>query len=149
MTKYDYFIAGRWRNHKAVREVLSRLRNEGKSAYCFIENAYAGDGIVIDTKPKDVHQMMSQLETVDDWATNATFRKIYENDMNGLKNAKEFILVFPAGLSAHMELGVAFGLGKKCYGIGQPDKYETLYLMLEHIYPDADSFIKRKQKVAA
>lgn len=149
MTKYDYFIAGRWRNHKVIREVLRQIRQKGKTAYCFIENAYAGDGIVIDTKTKNAHDMMTKLETIDDWATNATFRKIYEADMNGLKNSKEFVLVFPAGLSAHMELGVAYGLGKKCYGIGQPDKYETLYLMLEHIYPDVESFVNRKQKVAA
>lgn len=147
--KYDYFIAGRWRNRKAIESVLDKIRQAGKTAYCFIENAYSGDNITIDTSPEaDVDEFMTQLEKVGDWQTNPTFRQIFENDMNGIRESREFILVFPAGLSAHMELGAAYGMKKKCWAIGVTDKYETLYLMLERIFPDAESFIGAKVKQA-
>lgn len=143
--KYDYFIGGRWRNREAVEHVLQSIRDAGKTAYCFIENEYHADGINIDTsKGSNVEAFMQNLETIEDWQTNPTFRKIFENDMNGIREAKETIIVFPAGLSAHMELGAAYGMGKKCYGIGQPDKYETLYLMTDKMYPNIEEFISEK-----
>ncbi|MBI1856931.1 hypothetical protein HY003_02085 [Candidatus Saccharibacteria bacterium] len=142
MNRYDYMIAGRWRNHENIRPLLEGLRKAGKKVYCFLDNAYDGNGVFIDKTGNGVEDFMTKLETTEDWQTNSTFRKIYENDMNGLQESKEFILVFPAGLAAHMELGVAFGGGKKCYGIGEPEKYETLYLMFDKIFPDSKSFLE-------
>lgn len=148
--KYDYFIGGRWRNREAVEHALSSIRGAGKSAYCFIENAYNKDGVIIDTAvDSDVETFMHQLETLEDWQTNPTFRQIFENDMNGIRQSEDVIIIFPAGLSAHMELGAAYGMGKKCYGIGKPEKHETLYLMFDQIYPDIESFVKSKIGVMA
>lgn len=142
MSKYDYIICGRWRNHEMIREVLDSVRNAGKTAYCFVENSYSSDGIEIDANDETrVEEFMRGLETLTDWKTNATFREIFEKDMNGIRDAKEVIIVFPAGLSAHMELGAAYGMGKPCYGIGAPEKNETLYLMFNEIYPDLQSFV--------
>jgi hypothetical protein len=149
MSRYDYFLAGRWRNHENIRQLLDSLRKAGKLVYCFIDNAYESDGIYIDKTGKGVEDFMAKLESVRDWQDNPTFRKIYENDMDGLKNADEFILMFPGGLSSHMELGAAFGMGKKCYGIGEPKKYETLYLMFDEIFQDTESFLKSKVGVHA
>ena len=141
MSKYDYMIAGRWRNHENIRPLLEGLRKAGKKVYCFIDNAYDSDGVYIDKSGKNVEDFMSNLETTKNWQTNPTFRQIYENDMNGIRESTEFIMVFPAGLSAHMELGAAFGMGKKCYGIGNPEKHETLYLMMNKIFPSIESFM--------
>ena len=147
--KYDYFIAGRWRNHQEIRKLIKVLRESNKKVYCFVDNAYNSDGIIIDNNPNaDVENFMSKLESVEDWRNNPTFQKIYENDMNGLRNSETFIVVFPAGLSAHMELGAAYGMGKKCFGIGTPEKNETLYLMFEEIFPNISSFFEAKIGVA-
>jgi len=141
MVKYDYFIGGRWRNHKAIEHVMESVRGAGKTAYCFIENTYDSDGISID-ESSDVEASMQGLEALADWRTNPTFRQIFDNDMNGIRESEEFIIVFPAGKSAHMELGAAYGMGKKCYGIGEIEKNETLYLMMDEIYPDVEAFVK-------
>jgi hypothetical protein len=61
--------------------------------------------------------------------------------MQAQRDSEAFILVFPAGLAAHMELGAAYGMDKKCYAIGSPEKPETLYLMLDGIYDTADAFL--------
>lgn len=140
--KYDYFVAGRWRNRDAINSIVAKLREAGKKVYCFTDNAYEGDGIKFDPSPDaDPEAMISATENLADWQTNPTFRKIFEADMQAQRDAAAFILVFPAGLAAHMELGVAYGLGKPCYAIGDPAKTETLYLTLDEIYSSVDSFL--------
>ncbi len=141
--KYDFFVAGRWRNHEAVRAVADRIKQSGKTAYCFIENSYDGDDLRIDAVNGNPEEYMTASEHLADWQTNSTFREIFENDMNGLKDSESLVLVFPAGFSTHMELGAAYGMGKKCYGIGVPDKAETLYLMFDKIFPSVDEFAEQ------
>jgi hypothetical protein len=93
--------------------------------------------------------MMGAIENLNDWQANPTFRKIFENDIAAERNSEAVIVVFPAGFSAHMELGAAYGMGKKCYGIGKPEKAETLYLMFDEIFPTLEDFIENHVKVAA
>lgn len=145
--KYDYFIAGRWRNHKTIREVAKELRSAGKTVYCFAENEYDGDGISFKNDPQaDGEAMIAATENLKNWQTNPTFQKIFETDMDALRDSKSLILVFPAGLAAHMELGVAYGMGKKCYAIGEPEKPETLYLMIDSIYKTIDEFLDKAEQ---
>ena len=140
--KYDYFVAGRWRNHEAIRTIVDAIRATGKKVYCFIDNEYDAHGVKFGgAASADADAMMSASENLADWQTNPTFREVFETDMQAQRDAKEFILVFPAGLAAHMELGAAYGMDKKCYGIGEIEKAETLYLMFEEIYPDVEDFL--------
>lgn len=145
--KYDYFVAGRWRNHTAIREIVEKLRRAGKAVYCFIESEYDAHGIKFENNPNaDAEAMIAATERLDDWQTNPTFRKIFETDMQAERESEAFILVLPAGLAAHMEFGAAYGMGKKCYGIGEPEKAETLYLMFDDIFPDVDTFLTSVRK---
>lgn len=147
MSKYDYFVAGRWRNHVAIRQVVTELRAAGKKVYCFVESEYDAHGIKFENNLNaDGDAMIAATEHLTDWQTNPTFRKIFETDMQAQRDADAFILVFPAGLAAHMELGAAYGMGKKCYGIGEPEKAETLYLVFDGIYPDTVAFIAAQQE---
>ena len=142
--KYDFIIVGRLRNRDRVNEVKQALRAAGKTVYCFTDNEYDSDGVKIETHDMaDGHKMMEQLEAVEDWQANPTLREIFETDMQGLRDAEKLVLVLPAGLSAHMELGVAYGLGKPCYAIGEPEKVETLYFMFDKIFPDAKSLVEQ------
>jgi hypothetical protein len=38
-----------------------------------------------------------------------------------------------------MEAGASYGMGKKCYAVGVPEKTETLYSIFDEIFPDIDS----------
>jgi hypothetical protein len=141
MTKYDYFIAGRWRNYENVKAALDVVRAAGKTAYCFIENHYTGEKVEFDplaVGEGDIESTMSSLEglSLDD----PMVRKIFENDITGEREAINFVLILPAGISGHIEAGIAYGLGKRCYAIGQPEKTETLYSVFEKIFPDLRSF---------
>lgn len=66
-------------------------------------------------------------------------RKIFTNDIDGERDSDNFLLVLPAGIAGHIEAGVAYGMGKKCYAIGTPQKTETLYCIFEKIFPDLES----------
>ena len=140
-TTYDYIVAGRWRDHAKIRSIVDALKAAGKSVYCFIDNEYDSDGIKQTKTPDEKDLVRNHVEAVEDWQTNPTFRGMFERDMQGIRDARNFIVVLPAGLSAHMELGAAYGMGKRCLAIGTPDKVETLYLMLSAIYPDVQTLL--------
>lgn len=50
-------------------------------------------------------------------------------------------MLLPAGNSAHIEAGTAYGLGKTCILIGKPEKAESLYKIFPTVYPTIDNFI--------
>ncbi|MGE5312771.1 MAG: hypothetical protein ACM3MA_02040 [Acidobacteriota bacterium] len=132
--KYDFFIAGRWRNKDNVKAVLDVVRASGKSAYCFIENTYEGEKVEF-RMDGNADDSMKKTEAMSQ--TDPFIQKIFETDMQAEKNSEHFILVLPAGIAGHVEAGVAYGAGKKCYAIGKPEKTETLYCIFEEIFEDA------------
>lgn len=71
-----------------------------------------------------------------------TVQTIFKHDMEGERNSKNFLLVLPAGKSAHIEAGVAYGLGKKCYAIGEYDVTDSLYLIFDKIFADEKELTK-------
>jgi len=137
MAKYDYFIAGRWRNKDSIKPVLDLVRHNGKSAYCFLENDYTGEVIEL-SMGGDPEDFMARLENLPQ--KHPFIRKIFEIDMRAERDADIFLLVFPAGIAAHIEAGVAYGLGKKCLAIGELEKTETLYNIFQHIFPTVNDF---------
>lgn len=134
MAKYDFFVAGRWRNHEAVCEVLDIIRDSGKTAYCFIENTWEGEKLEFDYK--DVEPTISGLEKLSQ--DDELVKKIFDKDMDGERSADNFLLVLPAGISGHIEAGVAYGLGKPCYAVGKLEKTETLYSIFDKIFTTND-----------
>ncbi|HET9721501.1 MAG TPA: hypothetical protein VFP32_00525 [Candidatus Saccharimonadales bacterium] len=141
--KYDFFACGRWRNHSNIGEVVDKLRAAGKIVYYFAESKYDGYDIHQDLEPADIEDRMKKEEQTEDWQNDALLRKIFEKDMHGLRESEAIVVVFPIGFSGHMELGAAYGMGKKCYGIGQPEKAETLYFMFDQIFPNVDEFVRQ------
>ena len=136
MTKYDFFVAVRWRNREAVKEVLDVIRASGKSAYCFIENLYEGERVEF-SLDGDIETIMQSLELLP--MSDPLVRKIFDIDITAERQSDNFILVLPAGISGHVEAGAAYGMGKKCYAVGEPEKTETLYLIFDEIFPDVET----------
>lgn len=71
---------------------------------------------------------------------------LFNNDLEGEKNSKNLLLVLPAGKAAHIESGIAYGLGKKCYAIGEYENTDTLYNIFETIFSDEielEEFLKK------
>lgn len=136
MSKYDFFIAGRWRNYREVKKVLDTVRANNKTAYCFIENLYKGSKIEF-KQDSNIELIMQKLESLP--INDGFMKKIFDIDMEAQKQSDNFILVLPAGISGHIEAGAAYGMGQKCYAVGIPEKTETLYNIFENFFPNVNS----------
>ena len=138
MAKYNFFIAGRWRNKDNIKPVLDAVRKSGKTAYCFIENAYEGEKLSFNiNSQEDIEASMQASEAMPQ--DDPMIRKIFEADITGERESDNFLLVLPAGIAGHIEAGAAYGMGKKCYAIGQLEKTETLYCIFDKIFPDIEA----------
>jgi hypothetical protein len=136
MSKYDFFIAGRWRNYSEVKKALDSVRAHNKTAYCFIENLYKGSKVEFkqDASIESIMQKLESLPKDDDF-----IKHIFQNDMQAQRDSDNFLLVLPAGISGHVEAGASYGMGKRCYALGIPEKTETLYGIFNEIFPDLES----------
>jgi nucleoside 2-deoxyribosyltransferase len=134
--KTDFMVIGRVRNSESVNLLVSGIEDKGYTCYNFLSKA---------TVPEYAHlsrqKQMEILESHADFWNDPLHKHHYDTDMDGLNNADTVVMLLPAGLAAHMEAGVAYGLGKKLILIGEPEKAETLYLMFSERYSDIESFI--------
>jgi len=132
--KYDYFIAGRWRNREQIQRVTELVRAKGFTAFCFLENDYTE---ILDKLGLDDSAMQSE-HTESLPLEHPLIQEIFKKDIEGQRMSENFLLVLPAGIAGHMESGISYGMGKKCYALGVPEKTETLYAVFEHIFKDED-----------
>jgi len=131
--RYDYFIASRFRNKQAVLELTRLLREKGKTVYCFVEDY---------DEVSTPEEYMQTFENTPDWKNAPVVREMFEKDMTALRNSDTFILLLPAGKSAHVEAGAAYGMGKKCIVIGEQKEAESLYLIFNEFFTSSEEFIK-------
>lgn len=131
MGKYNFFIAGRARNKENILKICDIFDELKLSYYCFLkEESYSSYG----DENQDVEAKQKEFESYD--LKSETVLKIFSKDMEAEKNSDNFLMVLPAGKSGHIEAGVAYGLGKKCYAIGEFDATDSLYNIFEKIFKD-------------
>ena len=137
---YEFFIAGRSRNRDNILRICDLFDKYNISYYCFLKedemNEYGNDTQTAEEKQKEFESLGLKSEIV---------LKIFNNDLNAEKNAKNFLLVLPAGTSGHMEGGIAYGLGKKCYAIGEYEATDSLYNIFDTIFSneeELENFLK-------
>jgi len=139
--KYQYFIASRWRNKDSVLELTKKIREKGKTVYCFIE----GDGTKYKLKDAEKkhapEEFMKKFESIPNWRSDPAVKEIFGVDMNALKQSDALILLLPAGKSAHGEAGIAYGMGKRCIVIGEQKETESFYFIFSEFYASIDDFV--------
>ena len=135
---YEFFIAGRTRNKEKILEICSIFDSLKISYYCFLKNetSHAEAGLDINENPEELMNKFENLKLESD-----TVQTIFKHDMEAEKNSKNFLLVLPAGKSAHIEAGVAYGLGKKCYAIGEYEQTDSLYLIFDKIFKNETELV--------
>jgi len=131
--KYDFFIAGRARNKENILKICDLFDKNSISYYCFLkgENSwgYGNENQTPEEKQKEFEALDLKSDVV---------VQLFNQDLDGEKSSDNFLLVLPAGKAAHIEAGIAFGLGKKCYAIGEYEATDTLYNIFENIFEDED-----------
>lgn len=133
----DYTIISRFRNKQQVEYLVQQLKQRGKTCYNFCDTPADPDNP--DAIPEE---QMRQFEEEQDFFNSPHHQYIFNKDLEGLKNANKVILLLPAGTSAHIEAGIAFGLGKPVILIGKPEKPESLYFIFSERYDTKEDFLK-------
>ncbi|KKU83221.1 MAG: hypothetical protein UY10_C0013G0022 [Microgenomates group bacterium GW2011_GWA2_47_8] len=134
--KYHYFIASRWRNRDNVRLLSKKLREKGFSVYCFIDEEQS-----LNDPNEDPEEEMKKFETIVDWRNNPAVKAMFDGDMNALRDSETLIMLLPAGKSAHMEAGAAYGMGKKCIIVGEQKETESLYFIFNEWHPTIEELL--------
>lgn len=135
--KYEFFIAGRARNKENILRICDIFDKHNISYYCFIKNESDwGYG----NKNQTPEERQREFETLG--LKSDIVLTIFNDDLKGEKSSKNLLLVLPAGKAAHIESGIAYGLGKKCYAIGEYEATDTLYNIFEEIFANEDELDK-------
>ena len=141
-TKYEFFIAGKTRNKENILKICDIFDKYNISYYCFLKNdetinSYGEEGQTEEEKMKAFENLGLKSDIV---------LNIFKQDLDNEKASKNFLLVLPAGKSGHIEAGIAYGMGKKCYAIGEFDATDSLYNIFENIFNDErelEEFLKK------
>ena len=127
--KYEFFIAGRNRNKENILKICDLFDKYNISYYCFLQNenrwGYGNKNQTQEEKQKE----FESLDLKSDIVLN-----LFNQDLEGEKSSRNFLLVLPAGKAAHIESEIEFGIGKKCYAIGEYEATDTLYNIFEEIF---------------
>ncbi|MFO7807077.1 MAG: hypothetical protein R6V40_01485 [Candidatus Moraniibacteriota bacterium] len=133
----DYTIISKFRNKERCEYLIGKLREKGKTCYNFLDKPADPEN-----PEGEVEEQMKAFESTQNFFNDKYFQKLFEEDLDGLKNAREVIMLLPAGNSVHMEAGIAYGLGKKLILIGKPEKPESLYLAFDERYDSIEDFLE-------
>ena len=130
--KYEFFIAGKTRNKDNILKICDIFDKYNISYYCFLKNdetmdSYGEEGQSVEDKMKTFENLGLKSDVV---------LNIFHEDLDNEKVSRNFLLVLPAGKSGHIEAGIAYGMGKKCYAIGEFDATDSLYNIFENIFAD-------------
>ena len=135
--KYNFFIAGRTRNRENILKICRIFDELNIPYYCFLKNEESHKEAGLDVNDKNLADIFDSLDIGDE-----RVKTIFEHDLNGEKNSDNLLLVLPAGNSAHVEAGIAYGLGKKCYAIGEYDTTDSLYLIFVSTQIPLKSYVR-------
>lgn len=97
------------------------------------KNEKSHNEVGLDLNDKQLAEKFEKMDLQSD-----TVKTIFKYDIEGLKSSENLLLVLSAGKSAHIESGVAYGLGKKCYAIGEYDVTDSLYLIFDKIFANEE-----------
>ena len=130
--KYEFFIAGRARNKEEILKICDIFDKYNVSYYCFLKNdetmnSYGNANQSTEEKQQEFESLGLKSPIV---------LNVFNEDLKNEKASKNFLLVLPAGKSGHIEAGVAYGMNKKCFAIGEYDATDSLYNIFDNIFND-------------
>lgn len=140
--EYEFFIAGKMRNKDNILKFCDMFDKYNISYYCFLKNEDSMKSYAEGTE--NVEERMKIFEGLG--LKSEPVLKIFNEDLEAQKVSKNFLLVLPAGKAGHIEAGISYGMGKKCYAMGEFDATDSLYNIFETIFKDEtelEEFLKK------
>jgi hypothetical protein len=131
-----FFIASPWRNAEAVKNLADALAVRGHSAYSFLDN---GANLATGTPVGD--ELAKDNVPIAEWGNDPRMKRIFEGEMEALRECHTLILLEPAGRSSLAEAGIAYGLGKRVILVGEVKHPEVVYLACSRFYATVEIFL--------
>lgn len=138
-----FFLAAPWRNKEIVEGLAEEMTKRGYDVYSFLQS-----GANLTTGGSVVDELKMFSEAMQNWRANADIKRIFEAEMEGLKQSDVVVMLEPAGHSSLIEAGVGYGLGKKVIIVGAVERPEVFYLICQEIYPDITAFLNDLSRIA-
>lgn len=133
----SFYLIGSLRN-PVVPEVANTLEKLGFEVFA---DWFAAGEIADDSwQAYETARGRTYLEALKGYAAN----HVFQFDLHHLHRCDGAILVYPAGKSAHLELGYMAGLGKKTYILldKYPDRWDVMLRFSDGVFIDLESLIK-------
>lgn len=125
-------------NRPGILQVAKRLRTEDLQVFC----DWIMPGEKTDMKWREFSEAMGHTY-VSALATPHAIN-VFEFDKRWLDMADAFVLVLPAGRSAHIELGYMAGQGKRTAILLEEDhdRWDVMYLFADVVTSDLDHLVE-------
>lgn len=120
----------------AVEQLTEELRKRGYEAYSYLQS-----GANLSTGGSIEEELKMFSTGLQNWEKDPNIKKIFDAELEGLKQSDAVILLEPAGHSSLLETGAGFGMGKKVFVVGAIDKPEVALLGATGFYPNANAFL--------
>lgn len=131
------YVGGSLRNPR-VLEVAGALRAAGHEVY----DEWMSPGSKADEEWQEYEKQRGRgyREALGGWHAEMVF----ENDLWHLRRADTFVLVLPAGRSAHLELGWMSGKSKRTAVLllEEPDRYDIMYRFADYVAESVEELIE-------
>lgn len=131
----NIYVASSWRN-QSQPVVVEALRNAGHEVYDFRE-----DGFGFGWKDIDPDWWAWSAEKMRAALFHELADEGYQNDMKAILACDLCVLVMPCGKSAHLELGIARGMGKKTIVLLSDGEPELMWRAADHLCLDVEGVL--------
>lgn len=106
------YVASSWRNEARQQATVRALRDAGHTVYDF-RNPAPGDRGFGWRQCASAEQLKDPVRFREEVLTHPIAKAGFEKDWRALADADATVLVLPCGRSAHLELGIAQGMGQR------------------------------------
>lgn len=134
------YLIGSLRNPEVPR-VSASLRAAG---FHIFDDWFAA-GPIADDSWRDYEK--ARGHTFQQALSGAAAKNVFQFDKTHLDQSDTALLVCPAGKSAHLELGIMLGQGKRgiVYFTGEPERWDVMYQFADAVCFNIDELLKTMQ----
>ena len=135
------YVAGRYRDKEKIRYLSEELREIGHEVFDFTDSSRRL--VSLEFKPDDKKYSGDYGKALMVMDKKFNSYALVKEQVQAIKWCDICVLLLPSGVDSHADYGIAVGMDKKCYTVGEPENNE---LSLSHYfsdnYEDIESFLE-------
>ena len=116
----DFFVTGSVNNKEMIVKVCNTIESNHMSYNCILIN--------------------NENYEKDDYILSLSDSNFFNSNLKCIKESRFFLLILPGDIASFTLAGIAYGLGKKCYAIGDVDNYSS-YNIFDNVFLSENEFV--------